>query len=445
MTGVSSNSLHSSGSTFEIGNSGLRPLQEIMLKEFTASSCSIYSFDTRESSKLPALFAYDQMASLNRPRGGILGADSGGVFRDEKTTGMDSLRRISKQTGGKYYSNIALYEKNLEEVSTATGAYYVLGYSVPAVTDGAFHGIKVEVARKGCIARTQPGYYNPKPFSKYTDLEKNIHLFDLVLNERSEFQMPKSLPISTLSFDFGPGMKVRAIIQIHKEIWQQFTGRTVEIVALFFDSQDILLSLQRIAVPLEEYRTKDVLFTAATSARQGPTRCRLVVRDLTTGQSAVAAATAYSGPPNRLALSVFSPLPVIGGGGLFMLEGVVKGTAETIPWHAIYNYDASASRPVIGEEPVQSSKVEVILPYSAPGLDVADLSFKANLVNSSTGENLAIPLELRESSTHESVQVQRLVLSLENIPNGSFLLYIHVGNRVTGQVSSARVPIFVER
>ena len=52
------------GSTFQVGNYELRPLEEALFKEFSASDCTIYTFDTRESSKLPALFAFDEMAFM---------------------------------------------------------------------------------------------------------------------------------------------------------------------------------------------------------------------------------------------------------------------------------------------------------------------------------------------------------------------------------------------
>jgi VWFA-related protein len=443
---VESISQQSTGSTFDIPNSELRAFQEDMLKELSAANCSVYSFDTRESAKLPALYTFDETISQNRPMGGLLlGADSGGIFRDDKTTGMDSLRRLSRQTGGKYYSNIALHEKNLEEVSAVTGTYYVLGYSIPAASDGQFHKIRVEVSRKGCQVRTQPGYFNPKPFREYTEIEKNIHLFDLALNEKSELQTPKLLPVSALSYDMGQGPRIRALARISRDVWQQFQGRTAEIVALFFDPQDSLLSLQRVAVPVADYRGTDVLFSAATSARPGTTKCRIVIRDLDTGQSAVASTTAFSGPSRGQFLSVFSPLLVAEGGGFFFLEGVVKGAAETPSWRGLYGYDATKLSPVIGDEPVGAGKIEVILPFSAPGLDASALSFKTNLVNSGTGESLDVPLELKELTKSGAIAAQKIEISPDQIPNGKYLLYVHVGNRADGQVVSARVPLTIGR
>ena len=426
------------GSTFLVGNYELRPLQEAMFREFSASNCSIYAFDTRESSKIPALFDLDSMNL--QAGGGALGAD-GKVFREDRLTGMDSLKSLSKQTGGKYYSNIILHEKNLDEVSAVTGTYYVLGYSVPAVADGAFHKIGVEVARKGCEIRTQPGYFDPKPFSEFTDLEKNIQLFDLALNEKSEFQAPKPLPISALTYDAGQGVRVMA--RIPQGLWAQLGGKTTELLALFFDAKDDLTSLQRMAVARADYGGRDLLFSAGTAAKPGAVKCRVVLRDLETGQSAVGSTTAYSGPTNRQVLSVHSPLLLVEGRSPFHIEGVVKGAAEKPPWHDLYPYDAEKFSPVVGDAPVSAGKVGVILLYSAPGLGTADLTFGANLVNSVTGRNLAVPLELRESSARGTGAAERLEIGLTDVPDGKYILFIHVGNKLTGQVVSARSPLTV--
>ncbi len=431
------------GSTFEVGNYELRPLQEAMLKEFSASNCSFYAFDTRESSKVPALFALDELGFRLGLR--ILGADTGGGFRNDKTTGMDSLKRLSNQTGGKYYSNIILNEKNLEEVSAVTSTYYVLGYSISAAADGKFHDLKIEVKRKGCQVRTQPGYFNPKPFREYTDLEKSIHLFDLALNERSEFQTPKLLSISALSYDAGQGTRVRALARIPKEVWDEFGGKTAELVALFFDAQDSLLSLQRAAVSVADYLGKELMFAAGASARPGLIKCRIIVRDLDTGQSAVASTKIYCGKSSDQGLSVYSPMPIVKGGGLFQLEGVVKGISESPSWRDIYSYDASAFSPVIGAGTVGAGKIGVIVPYSSSSAGRPDVIFKANLVNSASGENLAVPLELRESSRRGPVDVQTLELSLDNVPDGKYLLYIHVGDRLSGALASAYVPLTIGR
>jgi hypothetical protein len=85
------------------------------------------------------------------------------------------------------------------------------------------------------------------------------------------------------------------------------------------------------------------------------------------------------------------------------------------------------------------------LPYAAPGLGAPDLIFTANLVNSATGRSLTVPLELREVATRGPLEVQKLGISLAAVPKGKYMLFIHVGNKVTGQQVSGRVPLAVGR
>jgi len=438
-SGMRRSGLGSPGSTFEIGNSELRPLQEAMLKEFSASNCSFYSFDTRETAMVESLFARDE---LKFERG--LGV-TGGPFRDDRTTGMDSLRRLSRQTGGKYYSNIIRYEKNFEEVDAVTAAYYVLGYPVRSAVDGKFHNVRIEVKRKGCQVRTQPGYFDPKPFREYTDLEKNIHLFGLALNEKSDFLLPKALAISAFHYASGPGHRVRAMARVPREVWSGLGGKKVELVALFFDAQDNLLSLQRTAVDPGGYKGRDILFTAGAAPRPGMTKCRVIIRDLDTGRSAVASAKAYSPAPGGPALMAHSPLVVVEREGPYLLEGVVKGAPESPSWREIFPYDPSKTCPVLEGEIVEAAKVGVIVPYSASGMLPADVVIKANLVNSVTGRDLAVPVELKESSTRGGGGTLRLELPLDGVEPGPYVLYIHLADKASGAQTSAHVSLRIRR
>ena len=87
-----------------------------------------------------------------------------------------------------------------------------------------------------------------------------------------------------------------------------------------------------------------------------------------------------------------------------------------------YTYDTKVFSPIVGGEAVRVGKIRVILPYSAPGLDAADLTFKANLVNSGTGQNVAVPLELLEAATRETLNAQTLEIALADVPEGKYFL-----------------------
>lgn len=436
-------------SQFELGESTLHPLQETMLKEFSAANCSFYAFDTREASKLSSLFSYDEM-QFETGAGGAFSADgvrksTTSPLRDDKTTGQDSLRRLSKQTGGQYFSNIALYDKNMSQVVEITGAYYVLGYSIPTAWDGKFHDLKVKVKRSGCQVRAQSGYFNPKPFREFTDIEKELQLFDLALNERSDFQAPRRLPMAALSYDAGGRPRLRTLSRIPRDSLKAFGGTTAEFVALVFDEQDNLASLQRATVKLADYKGKDLLFSSGIAPQPGRYKCRLVIRDLDTGQSAVASTSANIAQRAPSPLSLGSPLLLVEAGGLNYVEGVTRGKKDFLSWRDIYAYDDARLSPLLGEVQAGSGKVMVIVPMATTLPDETGLTFSASLVNSETGAALQVPFQLVNRTRQADIVTSCLEFPLDQVPAGRYVLYVRAGDKTTGALANTRATFAVGR
>lgn len=435
------------GSRFEIGDAGLRPLLDAMLKELNGSGCALYAFDTRESALVLSLFAYDEMA-FTRRTGGMFLADNVGTavtspFRDEKTTGMDTLKLMSGKTGGKYYGNIQFHERDLVEVADLTGSYYVLGYTTPApAADGKFREVKVEVVRKGCVVRAQRGYYNPKPFQDYTDIERKLHLFDLALNGRSDLGAPAEVPMTVLVYATEGGARVRALARIPREAWEGLQGRTAEIVPMFFDGKDSLLSLRRAVVDVAGQRGRDLVFTVESEAPPGAVDCRLVVRDLDTGRSALGRSSGFVRASAAGALALATPLVLVPGGGV-LFEGVTEERTEERAWREIYAYDPESASPVIGDEPVRSDKVMLIVPARvAEGAGEA-LGVKLALVDTATGESRDLPYALVRRTRAEGHEVLFLEAATEGLPAGKHLLYVHAGLGGSDGRASVHVPLTV--
>jgi VWFA-related protein len=442
-------SMAARGSRFEIGDAGLRPLLDAMLKELNGSGCALYAFDTRESSLVSALFTFDEQA-FSRRTGGMFLADNVGTavtspFRDEKTTGMDTLKLMSGRTGGKYYGNIQFHERDLGEVVDLTGSYYVLGYSISAAADGKFREVKVEVARKGCVVRAQRGYYNPKPFRDYTDIERKLHLFDLALNGRSDLGAPIGVPMTVLVYAAGGGARVRALARIPREVWEALQGRTAEILPLFFDGEENLLSLRRAVVDVAGRRGRDLVFTAEAAAPPGAVDCRLVVRDLDTGQSALARGPGFVREPAAGGLALATPLVLVPGGGAALVEGLTpEGTGDRT-WREIYAYDPEAATPVMGDEPVTSETLLLIVPVRVREEARNDLGVNLALVDASTGRGRDVLYTLVRRSRAEGHEVLFLEAAMAGLPAGKYLLYVPAGLGGSDGRASAHVPLTVGR
>jgi VWFA-related protein len=438
--------LSKSGSTFDMGDPILLPLAEGLLKELSASNCSVFSFDTRESAKIPSLFAYEEMRNVTE---GGSAFSAAGVFqsktdllRDDRTTGQDSLRRLSKQTGGQYFSNISLYEQNLGTVQNITGTYYVLGYSISAPRDGEFHKIKVGVTRKGCQVQTQAGYFNPKPFRDYTDLEKQIQLFDLALNERSEGRARKEFGVTALTYDAGNGPRLRLVSRIPRETVASFEGGPVEFVALNFDDEGTPVSLERKTADLAGLEGQEVLFTSETTPQPGRYKCRVIIRDLKSGDSAVASAEANVAKPAENGLSLCAPLLLFSGDAPVCLEAGRKALLESPAWKDVYPYDEKSLVPAAGEIPRAACKAVVVVPYTA-ALGPLNVAFSARLIGMADGQSTLVELTELGRSQFGTVTTARFDFPLDTVPPGRYQLYVYAVDTDRGLQAQTHLPVAI--
>jgi VWFA-related protein len=239
---------------------------EDMLKELSSANCTIYALDTIKLTT-------------------VLGSDP-------ETRGTYTLQQMTKATGGKYFGNISSYEKHIEKIQDLTGCYYVLGYYVDDTWDGAYHKIKVEVTRPGIEVHAQKGYFNPKPFSEYNNMERMLHLVDLALSEEPLFQAPVRFPLEVVTCPDGSKGNLCLAAKIPVEEIRDVLAGKAEFVAVIFDDKENIVTLRR--NEKKTYTLTGELFTfgAAFTLSPGKYQCRLVIRNLETGRGAVASATA---------------------------------------------------------------------------------------------------------------------------------------------------------
>jgi len=431
---------------FDTGDFVLRTQYEEMLKELSAADCSIFAFDTREAALVSNMFETDKQSFEDRSPI-ISNVDRAGVpinvFKDDKNTGFYALSRLAGVTGGKYYSNIEEYEKNLDAMQNLTGSYYVLGYALNETWDGKFHEIKVEVKRKGAEVRAQSGYYSPKPFTEYSDLEKQLHLLDLALSDRPLLQTPLTFSVMGLTYGGSWGPRLLMLAKIPTEVIERFSGKKVEFVALVFDDKENLAGLQRIEADLTKFRGMDVFQASGAALQPGNYKCRLVIRDLENGRGAVASALINIAATPLTGLSVHSPLLLVPGSNFLYLEPEAK-KPDPADWKAVYPYDRARYSPILGEVPAGTPKVFVLIPCSFPGLVSPEIALTAWLIETATGARIPLAgfiLNRSLNATGESIFVE---LSLEKVTSGQYRLYLHAADAASKAVSYTQTSLIIK-
>ncbi len=430
---------------FDPGDSVLRERNEAMLREFSASDCAFYAFDTREAAKVASLFTYDEQTFLSGHRDlfstqGVF-ADYNSVFKDEQLTGRDSLQRLSRTTGGKYFGNIDSYDKSHDQVQDLTATYYVLGYPILEKEDGSFHEVRVDVRRKGCEVHGASGYFNPKPFREFNELERKLHLFDLAMNERAFSRIPEGFAMKVAGIAFSGRSGLLQLGRMPKDLTAKLAGGPLEFVSLVLDGEDSLVDMQR--VEINGSPPGSVLFESRTPVGEGTYTCRLVVRNLVTGAAAVSSVARTEIGPGTEGLRIL-PLMLFTKRDGPVARLVARGSrsAGPFPQPEIYPLDSDELVPVLdGLEP--GRELAVVAPCEA-GFDAAeDLIVSARLIDARSGERVPVSFFLKGRTRLGPVQIIQLRIPAGSLEAGGYLLYVYIQGPASGETAYGRIALSV--
>ena len=243
--------------------------------------------------------------------------------------GEVTLRRMSHDTGGKFVGNVQNYAQILDTVQKFTGSYYVLGYYVDESYDGRYHNIKVEVSRPRSQVFAQRGYFNPKVFSKYSAMEKELHLIDLALSERPLLQTPIDIPMKALACPLEGEPGICLLAQMPGEKIREKIGKEAEIFFLVFDDKDNIVELKRKAVEQSALRRKKALYYSLMSLPPGTYKTRIIIRDMQTGESAVGRDMVEIPEPVEQGLQLLPPLLLAPGKTDLYVRGYIPKSLNT--------------------------------------------------------------------------------------------------------------------
>ena len=435
-----------SRSKADYGDYILRGQNEAMMKELATSNCTFFAFDTREAAKVASLFSMDEQTFGTGYRdmfstGGV-SQNPNLMFKDENVTGLYTLTKLSKDTGGQYYANINNYEDNLDRVVSLTGTYYVLGYPIAAAWDGQYHKISVRTTREGCDVRAQSGYFNPLPFKDLSPLEKQLQMTDLALSDNPVYQTPITAAMKAFA---GPDddRTLILLMKLPPETLDRFGEGKSEIVRFIFDARGDLADLRRSEETLGRYANKSLYYSTRIVLDPGEYKCRVIVRNLENGTAAVATAsavvpalTARSRP-----LTLLQPLLLTDDtAGTVYLEGRSKlSRTETIitpERMSPYPFDFRNYAPLFGTVPRGRPATVALLPCVVTGtVDLAGISLRAAVIETSTGESADLEIQCLNSVPRGDVVYYPLVIATGDLPQGTYVLHFYAENAPAGAVS----------
>jgi VWFA-related protein len=408
------------------GNAGVRTAYADMIRELKASNCPVYSFDVARPR-----FSSDSYEKL-RPD------PSSSSQRD--LWGLESLQQLSRETGGRYFSNSSNPKTALREIQKITGTYYVLGFPVEETWDGKFHKVEVSVKRKGCSVYGESGYYNPKPYAEYTTFEKQLHLIDLALGKEPYFQEKLQIPFRALLCPGHDSTAVSLLAEISRPELGKLAGGRIEAVAFLFDERGKILFSNRDKFGLTDVPGKSIYQTLTAALPAGRYDCRIVLRNLETGRGARAqAAVLIPEQKKESGIRVYPPLLLLENAGTGYL-GNPQALSAAFPG----DWDFSSYRPIVGPGPAGLDKLTALVQCRTGEVAEPDVRFSTALIHLASGEIIPCSAKVVSQSVDGPLQSSLIDLAFSRLAPGEYSLYVFALEAKSANQSKASSVFRVE-
>jgi VWFA-related protein len=375
-----------------------------------------------------------EMSSSNSPVFTVNAEGRRAHLRDRDNRGDYSLKNMSQVSGGQYFENIDEHEKIAEGIQQATSNYYVLGYYIGENWDGEYHEVKVEVRRKGLKVRAQRGYFNPKPFSKFSKSEKLLHLLDLALNDDPQLQQPVPLPLVTLNCSEAPDSNLAILSEIPRELLEEVTSKKAEIVALIFDEFNFMVDEIKEEFDLKKINPEYRFFAYVANLSPGNYRCSLIVRNTETGRAAVGSAGIEIPEPLESGFRMYPPLLLVPeeAAVYYKFKKIKRNEGEASVLSPYYPSSAEHS-PLVQELPGDTRKVLAMVRSFSAGIPAPTVAINFHLIGEETETKTGLSASVLSTQWQESYFIQILELELPAIEPGIYTLEAFTPEEISGK------------
>jgi len=322
-------------------------------------------------------------------------------LKDYFETGMGSeFKQLAISSGGKHFEDPDDIETIANEIQQMTGNYYVLGYYIRQEWDGAYHEIEVEVQRQGCEIYAQKGYFNPKPFSEFSEGEKRLHLADIAMSETPYFEAPHPFPLEALPFPGKEISKLVLLAEIRPENMEDVFLNDVEIITLVLDREDSIVDARRAVLKRGSVKQTPIHHYSISRLKSGSYECRVVIRNLVTGKSALGTSSVEISELEEADLHAYPLFLLIPDKASFYVRAVSEGRKEErdpLSLDDLYPLLSSRHSPLVTEVDRSVRDILGLLRLTAQGTEDISPSIDIALVHSPSGREITLEYSILES------------------------------------------------
>jgi VWFA-related protein len=346
------------------------------------------------------------------------------------------LETLSEISGGEYFEDVEDVEAIAENIQSLTSNYYVLGYYVDEKWDGMFHKIEVKIKRDGYRVHCQEGYYNPRPFSEYTDTEKEFHLIDLAGGDSPVLQTPLQLPLLPVTYPHQNRSYLVLLTELTSDELARYFNTKTDVVNVVFDEDGEVVDSTRGEVDLSGIGEKNLFHYSVHSLPSGRYKCRFVLRNVETGKGAVAQASVEIPEWQDTRLRLYPPLlltPDKSAEYIRYTKRLKKIDTDRLPsLDEIFPFVSNSHSPLVQVVDAGVSRILAVLRYSVQDIEAPAILVSAQSIQASTGDARLLETSILSAKEDRGTVVMLLEIKLSGLGPGDYALKITLEEESTG-------------
>ena len=356
------------------------------------------------------------------------------------------LKEFALASGGQYFADIKETAAIADDIQTLSGNYYVLGYYINEQWDGKYHQIKVDVNTPGYKVFVQEGYYNPKPFGQWTDIEKQFQLYDLAFADKPTAKDILDVPVEPLFSQDGKGSNCLLISKFLVDAKTGMPPEKAELFMFIFDKDNKVVQSLRGEIDLAVHAQKTFYPYSMASLKPGEYELRFVARDMAAGQTLVGKSLFNIPKPDPAGMKFYSPLLLIPGKEpQFVQMSLPKRESQRSSFINFYPLLPLHCSPLVRNLETDEKRLVVVIPAEFQAKTAPEVNLDFRLTAPSTGEEFPIETKILETRKYEKGRnVLVLEIGLPTLRPGDYNLEIAATDKKT-QARSIMKTSFVKK
>ncbi len=343
-------------------------------------------------------------------------------------TGMGaSLKQLAISSGGKHFEDPDDIETIALDIQQMTSNYYVLGYYVEQEWNGEYHEINIEVKGKDYVIYAQRGYFNPKPYSLYSEAERKLHLADLAFSDAPRSEAPKPFSLEGLPITGEEGSRLVLLSEIRPETLEEVFLNDTEIITLVFDEERNIIDSGWAVLNFDSTKRTPIHHYSITRLNPGLYECRVIVRNLVSGKSAIGTTSVEVPEFREFGLNVYPPFLLIPEKESIYFKAVKEENRrkiKTLSLNELYPYLSSRHSPLVKEVDRSVKKLLAVLRYSAGSLENLNIDLKIELTHGPSGRNIPLEFNIVKSGKFERDDILLIEIKFPYIEPDMYTLNI---------------------